>query len=136
MSSQRVLVTGLPAGLKLSEEELLDKLELFFGKTRNGGGDVESRELLHGGVMLGFSKDEGKSPTGEIRGSCIRPEESPDAKGPPLPVPTVAQNLCRIGQFTVPLGGQEFPLKVSPYMMGEIQKAEVSRKGENGGWAR
>lgn len=106
MSGRRVLVTGLPAGLKLSEEELLDKLEIFFGKTRNGGGDVESRELLHGGVMLGFTKDE------------------------------VAQNLCRIGQFTVPLGGQEFPLKVSPYMRGEIQKAEVSRKGENGGWAR
>lgn len=98
MSGQRVLVTGLPAGLKLSEEELLDKLELFFGKTKNGGGDVESRELLHGGVMLGFAKDE------------------------------VAQNLCRIGQFTVPLGGKEFPLKVSPYMRGEIQKAEVRPK--------
>lgn len=95
MSGQRVLVTGLPAGLKLSEEELLDKLELFFGKTRNGGGDVESRELLHGGVMLAFTNDE------------------------------VAQNLCRIGQFTVPLGGQEFPLKVSPYVRGEIQKAEI-----------
>lgn len=95
MSGQRVLISGLPAGLKLRDEELLDKLEIFFGKTKNGGGDVESRELLHGGVMLGFTKDE------------------------------VAQNLCRIGQFTVPLGGQEFPLKVSPYMTGEIQKAEI-----------
>ncbi|XP_054565173.1 interferon-induced 35 kDa protein isoform X1 [Eptesicus fuscus] len=95
MSSQRVLVSGFPAKLKLSEEELLDKVELFFGKTKNGGGDVETRELLHGGVMLGFAKDE------------------------------VAQNLCRIGQFTVPLGGQKFPLKVSPYMSGEIQKAET-----------
>lgn len=95
MSSQRVLVSGFPAGLKLSEEELLDKLEIFFGKTRNGGGDVETRELLHGGVVLGFAKDE------------------------------VAQNLCRIGQFTVTLGGQQFPLKVSPYMSGEIQKAEI-----------
>ncbi|XP_045692927.1 interferon-induced 35 kDa protein isoform X1 [Phyllostomus hastatus] len=96
MSSQRVLVSGFPPGLKLSEEELLDKLEIFFGKTRNGGGDVETRELLHGGgVMLGFVKDE------------------------------VAQNLCRIGQFTVPLGGQKVPLKVSPYMSAEIQKAEV-----------
>lgn len=95
MSSQRVLVSGFPPGLKLSEEELLDKLEIFFGKTRNGGGDVETRELLHGGVMLGFAKDE------------------------------VAQNLCRIGQFTVPLGGQQLPLKVSPYMGGEIQKVEV-----------
>lgn len=95
MSSQRVLVSGFPAKLKLSEEELLDKVELFFGKTKNGGGDVETRELLHGGVMLGFAKDE------------------------------VAQNLCRIGQFTVPLGGRQFPLKVSPYMSGEIQKAEI-----------
>lgn len=95
MSSRRVLVSGLPSGLKLSEEELLDKLEIFFGKTRNGGGDVETRELLLGGVMLGFVEDE------------------------------VAQNLCRIGQFTVPLGGQKFPLKVSPYVSGEIQKAEV-----------
>ncbi|XP_015426052.1 PREDICTED: interferon-induced 35 kDa protein [Myotis davidii] len=95
MSSQRVLVSGFPAKLKLSEEELLDKLELFFGKTKNGGGDVETREMLHGGAMLGFAKDE------------------------------VAQNLCRIGQFTVPLGGRQFPLKVSPYMSGEIQKAEI-----------
>ncbi|XP_045442189.1 interferon-induced 35 kDa protein isoform X1 [Pipistrellus kuhlii] len=95
MSSQRVLVSGFPAKLKLSEEELLDKVELFFGKTKNGGGDVETRELLHGGVMLGFAEEE------------------------------VAQNLCRIGQFTVPLGGRQFPLKVSPYMSGEIQKAEI-----------
>ncbi|XP_036125479.1 interferon-induced 35 kDa protein [Molossus molossus] len=94
-SSRRVLVSGFPANLKLNEEELLDKLEIFFGKTKNGGGDVETRELLHGGVMLGFAKDE------------------------------VAQNLCRIGQFTVPLGGQQFPLQVSPYMSGEIQKAEI-----------
>ncbi|XP_036889177.1 interferon-induced 35 kDa protein [Sturnira hondurensis] len=95
MSSRKVLVSGFPPGLKLSEEELLDKLEIFFGKTRNGGGDVETRELLCGGAVLGFAKDE------------------------------VAQNLCRIGQFTVPMGGQQLPLKVSPYMSGEIQKAEV-----------
>lgn len=67
MSNQRVLVSGFPAKLKLSEEELLDKLELFFGKTKNGGGDVETRELLHGGVMLGFAKDEGKGSLREIR---------------------------------------------------------------------
>ncbi|XP_004684999.1 PREDICTED: interferon-induced 35 kDa protein isoform X2 [Condylura cristata] len=95
MDGQRVLVSGFPAGLKLSEEELLDKLEIFFGKTRNGGGDVEARELLQGGVMLGFA----------------------EAK--------VAQNLCQIGQFTVPLGGRQVPLRVSPYMRGNIQKAEM-----------
>lgn len=73
MSSQRVLVSGFPPGLKLSEEELLDKLEIFFGKTRNGGGDVETRELLHGGVMLGFAKDEGKGPTREITADASGP---------------------------------------------------------------
>lgn len=93
--NHRVLVSGFPDGLKLSEEELLDKLEIFFGKVRNGGGDVEAREMLQGTVMLGFVDEE------------------------------VAQRLCRIGQFTVPLGQQQVPLKVSPYVSGEIKKAEV-----------
>ncbi|XP_035951429.1 interferon-induced 35 kDa protein isoform X1 [Halichoerus grypus] len=97
-----VLVSGFPAGLKLSEEELLDKLEIFFGKTRNGGGDVETRELLRGGVVLGFTKE------------------------------AVAQYLCRVGQFAVPLGGCKCPLRVSPYLSGEIQKAEVSGKVTRG----
>ncbi|MXQ98055.1 hypothetical protein E5288_WYG011742 [Bos mutus] len=95
MNDQRVLVSGFPAGLKLSEEELLDKLEIFFGKTKNGGGDVEMRELLQGGVMLGFTEDR------------------------------VAQHLCQMGQFVVPLGKQQSCLRVSPYMSGKIQKAEV-----------
>lgn len=95
MDGKRVMVSGFPAGLKLSEEELLDKLEIFFGKIRNGGGDVETRERLQGGVMLGFAEEK------------------------------VAQNLCQIGQFTVPLGGQQIPLRVSPYMRGKIQKVEV-----------
>ncbi|XP_007955954.1 interferon-induced 35 kDa protein [Orycteropus afer afer] len=94
-SGRRVLVSGFPAGLKLSEEQLLDKLEIFFGKASNGGGDVEIRELLQGGVMLGFTKDE------------------------------VAHRLCQIGQFKVPLGGRQFLLRVSPYMSGKIQKAEI-----------
>lgn len=61
-----MLVTGFPAGLGLSEEVLLDKLEIFFGKTSNGGGDVESRKLLPGGAVLGFTKNAGKGPTDEI----------------------------------------------------------------------
>ncbi|XP_008010736.1 interferon-induced 35 kDa protein [Chlorocebus sabaeus] len=95
LSGQRVLVSGFPASLRLSEEELLDKLEIFFGKTRNGGGDVEVRELLQGSVMLGFAMD------------------------------GVAQRLCQIGQFRVPLGGQQVPLRVSPYVNGEIQNVEI-----------
>ncbi|XP_008833575.1 interferon-induced 35 kDa protein [Nannospalax galili] len=93
--SHRVLVSGFPAELRLSEEELLDKLEIFFGKAKNGGGDVETRELLQGTVMLGFAKAE------------------------------VAQNLCQIGQFSVPLGRQQVLLKVSPYVRGVIHEAEI-----------
>lgn len=78
MSGRRVLVSGFPANLKLREEELLDKMEIFFGKTKIGGGDVETRKLLHGGVMLGFAKDEGKGSLRAIRAdaSGLR-EESP-----------------------------------------------------------
>ena len=47
--------------------------------------------------------------------------------------PTVAQRLCQVGQFRVPLGGQQVPLRVSPYVNGEIQKAEVSRRGQEQG---
>lgn len=93
--NHRVLVSGFPAGLRLSEEELLDKLEIFFGKAKNGGGDVETREMLQGTVMLGFADEE------------------------------VAQHLCQIGQFRVPLGRQQVLLRVSPYVSGEIQKAEI-----------
>lgn len=80
MSSQpdnhRVLVSGFPAGLKLSEEGLLDKLEIFFGKAKNGGGDVETREMLQGTVMLGFADEKGKGAAGEVRGSgWMRPGE-------------------------------------------------------------
>lgn len=86
MSSQTVLVSGFPAKLKLSEEELLDKMELFFGKTRNGGGDVETRELLHAGVMLGFAKEEGKGLSGRLGRMHQAPEEEAlDAKGLPFP---------------------------------------------------
>ncbi|XP_012933197.1 interferon-induced 35 kDa protein isoform X3 [Heterocephalus glaber] len=92
---ERVLVSGLPVGLALPEDTLLDKLELFFSKARHGGGDVDTRELLQGGAALGFA-DEG-----------------------------VAQRLCQVGQFQVPLGGQQVPLRVTPYMSGDIQKAEI-----------
>lgn len=68
-----MLVSGFPAGLKLSEEELLDKLEIFFGKAKNGGGDVEAREMLQGTVMLGFADEQGMGPAGEGWGSgCTR----------------------------------------------------------------
>lgn len=45
---------------------------------------------------------------------------------------TVAQHLCQIGQFRVPLGRQQVLLRVSPYVSGEIQEAEVSKGGAGG----
>lgn len=59
-SSRSILVSDLPS-LGISEEALLDKLELFFSKTKNGGGEVESREFLDdtGQVVLTFTEDGG-----------------------------------------------------------------------------
>lgn len=59
-SSKSILVSDLPS-LSIPEEALLDKLELFFSKTKNGGGEVESREFLDdsGQVMLTFAEDGG-----------------------------------------------------------------------------
>lgn len=79
MSDRKVLVSGFPTSLKLSEEELLDKLEIFFGKTRNGGGDVDTRELLQGGVVLGFTRDGGKGLAREMRADASGP-----GRGEPL----------------------------------------------------
>ncbi|XP_043858823.1 interferon-induced 35 kDa protein [Dromiciops gliroides] len=96
LCSQKVLVTGVPPALKLSEEYLLDKLELFFCKPSNGGGEVKTRELLPGAAVLGFTDDK------------------------------VAQRLAEICHFMVPFGGLDVPLRVFPYVDGKIQEIEIS----------
>lgn len=118
-----MLVSGLLAGLALAEETLLDKLELFFSKPRHGGGEVDTRELLQGGAVLGFA-DVG----GEAQGlgtGAPEPRRS-RLEADTLTILTVAQHLCQVGQFRVPLGSQEVPLRVTPYVNGVIQKAVVS----------
>ena len=59
-SRRSILVSDLPS-LGIPEEALLDKLELFFSKTKNGGGEVESRDFLDdsGQVVLTFAQDGG-----------------------------------------------------------------------------
>ncbi|XP_056608975.1 interferon-induced protein 35 [Triplophysa dalaica] len=54
---RRILVSNLPS--KLSEDKLLDKLEIHFSKTRNGGGEVEEIDMLHdsGTVVVTFVDD-------------------------------------------------------------------------------
>ncbi|KPP79928.1 hypothetical protein Z043_100458 [Scleropages formosus] len=51
---RRILVSNLPK--KIEESRLLDKLEIYFSKSRNGGGEVEAVELLHdsGNVVITF----------------------------------------------------------------------------------
>ncbi|XP_031822203.1 interferon-induced 35 kDa protein isoform X2 [Sarcophilus harrisii] len=92
---EKVLIIGLPPALQLGEEQLLDKLELFFSKPSNGGGEVKTRELLPGAAVLSFADD------------------------------PVAQRLTSICHFSVPLGPHLVPLRVFPYVNGKIQEIEI-----------
>ncbi|XP_047907797.2 interferon-induced 35 kDa protein isoform X1 [Anser cygnoides] len=95
-SSRSILVSGLP-GRGIPEEILLDKLELFFSKTKNGGSEVESREFLDdcGQVVLTFVHD------------------------------GVAEQLIARGQVQVPIGKTKYKLKISPYMRGEVTNLQL-----------
>ncbi|XP_029105178.1 interferon-induced 35 kDa protein homolog [Scleropages formosus] len=56
----RVLVSNLPKNMNEDDESrLLDRLEVHFSKTRNGGGEVESICMLQdsGNVVIAFTKD-------------------------------------------------------------------------------
>ncbi|KFO14792.1 Interferon-induced 35 kDa protein, partial [Balearica regulorum gibbericeps] len=95
-SSRSILVSDLPS-LGIPEEILLDKLELFFSKTKNGGGEVESREFLDdsGQVMLTFAQD------------------------------GVAEPLIEKGYIQVLLGKGKYTIKISPCMTGHITNLQV-----------
>ncbi|XP_074834968.1 interferon-induced 35 kDa protein isoform X2 [Carettochelys insculpta] len=95
-SPRCVLLSNLPR-LDLSEEQLQDKLELFFSKQKNGGGEVEHRELLSdsGHMVLAFVQD------------------------------GVAEQLTKKGRFQVPIGKQTYELKATPYTSGEIRDLQL-----------
>ncbi|NXT75927.1 IN35 protein, partial [Zapornia atra] len=90
-SSRSILVSGLPS-LGIPEEALLDKLELFFSKKKNGGGEVEDRQFLDdtGQVVLVFAQD------------------------------GVAEPLIEKGHIQVPIGKGKYNLKISPCMSGDV----------------
>ncbi|XP_021233646.1 interferon-induced 35 kDa protein isoform X1 [Numida meleagris] len=94
--SRSILVSGLPS-LGIPEDILLDKLELFFSKTKNGGSEVESREFLDdcGQVVLTFTQD------------------------------GVAEQLITRGQVQVPIGKTKYKLKISPYMSGDVTNLQL-----------
>ncbi|KAM8988693.1 interferon-induced 35 kDa protein isoform 1-T1 [Ara ararauna] len=91
-SSRSIILSDLPS----LEETLLDKLEIFFSKKRNGGGEVESKELLgnSGQVVLTFAEDR------------------------------VAELLIERGRIQVPLWEQTYELKISPCMRGEVSNLQ------------
>lgn len=86
---QRVLVSNLP---KMDTETLLDRLEIHFGKTRNGGGEVDSCELLpdSGTVVITFlSKN-------------------------------IARGLTDTEHHEVELKQKKYTLRVTPFLNGKI----------------
>ncbi|XP_075702395.1 interferon-induced 35 kDa protein [Rhinoderma darwinii] len=97
-SPHKILVSNLPASI--AKENLLDKLELFFSKTRNGGGEVESREFLADSwsVILTFANE------------------------------GVAPQLVEKKKFDVPFGEKDtYQVCVSPSLDGNITKYQMKR---------
>ncbi|NXU97214.1 IN35 protein, partial [Cettia cetti] len=95
-SSRSILLSDLPS-LDISKEALLDKLELFFSKTKNGGSEVESREFLEDSdqVVLTFTED------------------------------GVAEPLVERGRIQVPIGKGKYNVKISPCMSGDISNLQL-----------
>ncbi|XP_039236332.1 interferon-induced 35 kDa protein isoform X2 [Pipra filicauda] len=84
----------LPSAL---EDALLDKLELFFSKKKNGGSEVEMREFQEDSrqVVLTFRED------------------------------GVAELLIEKGYIQVPILGEKYKVKISPYMNGDITNLQL-----------
>ncbi|NXD25323.1 IN35 protein, partial [Spelaeornis formosus] len=95
-SSRSILVSDLPS-LDISREALLDKVELFFSKTKNGGSEVASREFLEDSdqVVLTFTKD------------------------------GVAEPLIERGHTQVPIGKGKYKVKISPCMSGDLSNLQL-----------
>ncbi|KAM4692514.1 interferon-induced 35 kDa protein [Rhinophrynus dorsalis] len=95
LSTKKILVSRLPNSL--SEDVLLDKLELFFSKPRNSGGEVESREYLSdsSNVILTFNHEE------------------------------VVPHLTEIKHFYVPFGEFNQKVCVTPSLDGNIKNFKM-----------
>ncbi|NXL13037.1 IN35 protein, partial [Setophaga kirtlandii] len=95
-SKRSILVSDLPS-LDIPKEALLDKLELFFSKTKNGGSEVESRNFLEDSqqVVLTFTRD------------------------------GVAEPLIERGHTEVPIGKGKYKIKISPCMCGDISNLQL-----------
>lgn len=54
---RRILVSNLPK--EEHEDKILDKLDIHFSRSRNGGGEVEDKDMLHDSatVVITFIDD-------------------------------------------------------------------------------
>ncbi|NXP17044.1 IN35 protein, partial [Scytalopus superciliaris] len=95
-SRRSILVSDLPS-LGIPDEALLDKLELFFSKTKNGGSEVESREFWgnSGQMVLTFTRD------------------------------GVAEPLIERGHMQVLIEKGKYEVKISPCMIGDIVNLQL-----------
>ncbi|XP_040187325.1 interferon-induced 35 kDa protein isoform X2 [Rana temporaria] len=97
LSPKKILVYNLPTGLE--EEVIMDKLELFFGKSKNGGGEVDKREFLDDckSAILTFIDKE------------------------------VASQLVEKKSFHVPFGDSSHKVCVAPSLEGSLQDHKMRK---------
>lgn len=97
LSPKKILVYNLPTGV--GEEVIMDKLELFFGKSKNGGGEVDKREFLDDcrSAILTFIDKE------------------------------VASRLVEKKSFHVPFGDSSHKVCVAPSLEGSLQDHKMRK---------
>ncbi|XP_069093858.1 interferon-induced 35 kDa protein [Pleurodeles waltl] len=91
----RVMVSNIPEDIP--QDRIIDKLEIFFSKKKNGGGEVEKCEFLpdSGQVIIIFGEE------------------------------GVAQRLTSKGVHTFSVENKTYQLKVTPYVKGEIKDLQL-----------
>ncbi|XP_059414036.1 interferon-induced 35 kDa protein homolog [Carassius carassius] len=92
---RRILVSNLPK--EEPEEKVLDKLDIHFSRTRNGGGEVEDKDMLHdsGTVVITFVDD------------------------------NIAKGLSDKQDHEVDFGKRKYRVKVTPFLNGEISQMSI-----------
>ncbi|RXN02593.1 interferon-induced 35 kDa -like protein [Labeo rohita] len=92
---RRILVSNLPK--EEPEERVLDKLDIHFSRTKNGGGEVEDTDMLHdsGTVVITFVED------------------------------NIAKQLCDKQDHEVEFGRKRYKVKVTPFLNGEISQMKI-----------
>ncbi|XP_016332398.1 interferon-induced 35 kDa protein isoform X2 [Sinocyclocheilus anshuiensis] len=92
---RRILVSNLPK--EEPEDRVLDKLDIHFSRKKNGGGEVEDRDMLHdsGTVVITFVDD------------------------------NIAKCLSDKQDHEVDFGKKKYKVKVTPFLNGEISQMKI-----------